>query len=126
MGLCYNLYMIKNFIFSAVGIVITAYILKSGVHFDSPDTLTFAKNVLLVTIILSLVNTLIKPIISIVSIPINIVTIGLFSVVINGFMVYITDRLVSGFTVHSFLYCIYFAIVLSIIHFGLSLFNKKD
>ena len=118
--------MIKNFIFSAIGIALTAYILQSGVHFDHTTTFIFVENILLVTIILAIVNTLIKPVISIISLPINIVTLGLFSIVINGFMVYIVDRLVSGFTVDSFLYCIFFAVILSIMHFGLSIFNRED
>lgn len=118
--------MIKNFIFSVIGIALTAYILKSGVHFDNTSTVVFVQNLLLVTIILAIVNTLIKPIISIISLPINIITLGLFSIVINGFMVYIVDRVVAGFSVDSFLYCIYFAIVLAIIHFGLSIFNRED
>lgn len=99
----------------------TSYITKVGV----PIILSFYTGLtaLLVALVLAIINNTIKPIISIVSIPINIVTLGLFSFVINGAMILLAAYIVPGFAIPSLLMAIYFAIVLSVINWVLHIFE---
>jgi putative membrane protein len=69
---------------------------------------------LLVAIVLAFLNTFIKPILTILTIPITVVTLGLFLLAINAFLVIIAGRLVSGFHVSGFWWALFFGLVLSI------------
>ena len=70
---------------------------------------------LIVAIVLGFLNAFIKPILTILTIPITIVTLGLFLLVLNVLMVYLTDYLVSGFHVTGFIAALLFSIVVSIV-----------
>ncbi len=75
---------------------------------------------IIVALVMSLLNTFVKPVLKLLSIPITIITLGLFSLVINVGIVYLCARLVDGFTVHGFLHPLIFGFVLSIINSILS------
>lgn len=111
----------RYIIIRTIGILIASYITKVGV----PIVLAFStgSTALLVAIVLAIINHTIKPIISIISIPINVVTLGLFSFVINGAMILLAARLVPGFVIPSLLMAIYFSIVLAIINWVLHIFE---
>lgn len=68
---------------------------------------------LIAAIILGVINAFIKPIILIFTLPINLLTLGLFTFVINGFVLMITASLVSGFEVRSLLDAIIGAVIIS-------------
>lgn len=68
-----------------------------------------------VVIALALLNTFVRPIISLFSLPITILTLGLFSLVINAIIVLLADYFVSGFVVNGFFSALFFSIVLSIL-----------
>lgn len=57
---------------------------------------------LVAALILGLINALIRPIIILLTLPINIVTIGLFTLVINALMFWLASTIVKGFTVSGF------------------------
>jgi putative membrane protein len=80
---------------------------------------------LLVAVIFSLVNTFIRPILRIITLPITAVTLGLFLIVINAFMLlltgWISDQLELGFMVNGFVPALLGAIVISIVSWVLSL-----
>lgn len=92
----------------AVAVWVAAYIIP-GVEIDSFQSL------LIVSLILGAVNAFIKPILVLLTLPLTIVTLGLFLLVINGLLVLLVDSLVPGFTVGSFLIAILFSIVVSLI-----------
>jgi putative membrane protein len=69
----------------------------------------------LVAISLAVMNTLVKPVLVFLTLPINILTFGLFILVINGLLVLVVDSLIPQFTVNSFLSGLLFSIILSII-----------
>lgn len=73
--------------------------------------------------ILWLVNIIIRPVVQIVSLPLTILTFGIFSLVVNAAMVGLTGFIVAGFAVHGFLYCLLIAIIISIA--GAALAPKK-
>jgi len=70
-------------------------------------------------LILAVVNILIKPIISIISLPITILTLGLFTLIVNGLMVYIALKLTPDISV-TFGVAILAAIVIGILNFAIN------
>ncbi|RQD75597.1 MAG: phage holin family protein [Candidatus Syntrophonatronum acetioxidans] len=81
---------------------------------------------LLAALVLGLVNAIIRPIISILTLPLNILTLGLFTFVINGFMLWVVSTTMTGFYVENvFFVGILGAIVMSIIS-GILTFLIKD
>ncbi len=113
-------------IIRTISVLFTSYITKVGVPLAfSTLTLAFgtAWIALLTALVLAIINHTIKPLFMLVSIPINLVTLGLFSFVINGLMILLADRLVPEFDVPSLLMAIYFAVVLSIINWILHIFS---
>jgi putative membrane protein len=67
-----------------------------GVHFNSPTTL------LLAAILLGVVNAIVRPIVFILTLPLTIVTLGLFLLVLNAGMVALVAWILPGFRLHSF------------------------
>lgn len=96
-------------IINTLAVLFTAYILP-GIH------LSGFWSALFVAIVLGIVNAIIRPIIFILTLPINILTLGLFSFVIMGLMVYLVSALVPGFKVDNFGWAILFALIVSIIN----------
>lgn len=70
---------------------------------------------IVVAIILGVVNAVIRPLLVLLTLPINIMTLGLFSLVINAAMVMLVDAMISGFSVEGFWSALIFSIVLSIV-----------
>jgi len=103
-------------------------LLVSGIHFVGGDTTPQRVGVIfVVAVIFGVVNAFIKPIVQILSIPLYVLTLGLFHVVINALMLWITSW-ISENTTHWGLYiddfwwtAIWAAIVLSIVSWLLSL-----
>jgi len=70
---------------------------------------------LIAAIVLGIVNTLVRPILFVLTLPFTIVTLGLFLFVINAAMVGLTAFLIPGFSVHGFVPALLASIVLSIV-----------
>jgi putative membrane protein len=68
----------------------------------------------LVAVALAFLNAIVKPILTILTIPITIVTLGLFLLVINALMILFAERLVPGFHVSGFLTALFFSLILSL------------
>lgn len=104
-----------------VAILITSYITNVGVSLSySLNTLWVA---LLSVVVLAIINHTIKPIIHIITLPINALTLGLFSFVINGAMIYLASFIVPGFFIPGILMAIIFSVVLSVVNFALHVFT---
>jgi putative membrane protein len=69
-----------------------------------------------VAVLLALVNTFIKPLIIILTLPLTILTLGLFIWVINAWMLMLIDKLVEGFKVHSFWWALIFSLFISVVN----------
>lgn len=116
----------KYLVFRTLAVLITSYFTKVGVPlvFTSVAfTLSTTWTALIVAVILAVINHTIKPLFMIVSIPINFVTLGLFSFVINGLMILLADKLIAEFSIPSLLMAIYFSIVLAIVNWVLHIFE---
>jgi putative membrane protein len=70
-------------------------VLLPGISYDGG-----ARTLLTVTLVFGGVNLLIKPVLKSLSLPIEIATVGLFTVIINGAMLLLVSKLVIGFTIH--------------------------
>ncbi len=73
-------------------------------------------SIIVLSIVLTFANMYIKPVIKFISLPINILTLGIFSLFINAIIVHISFSLVSGARVSSFITSIIVAFCLSIIN----------
>lgn len=81
---------------------------------------------LVVAAILGFINTIIKPVISILTLPLNILTLGLFSLVLNGLFFLLIANIVTGFQVEGFKAAFIGALVVSVINWLGSKILKKD
>ncbi|WP_172919871.1 phage holin family protein [Capnocytophaga canis] len=70
---------------------------------------------ILVAFVLSILNVLVKPVLAIISIPITILTLGLFMFVINAVIILLAAQLVEGFKVNGFLGALLFSLCLSLV-----------
>ncbi len=116
--------MMKSFmarwIVSALSIFFTAKMLAS-VSVSGIGATLFA------AVILGMVNLFLKPIVLLLTLPINFLTLGLFTLAINGFMLYITAAIVPGFEVRGFFGSIIGAVILSIFNMILTnIFDIED
>lgn len=84
-----------------------------------------ASGAIITAIVMGIINTCVRPIIRIFALPITLVTLGLFSLVINAFMILLVDYFVDGFHVNGFWYALLFSVVLSIVNFILSPLHPK-
>ncbi len=87
--------LIARWIINAAALLLVAY-LYPGVHVESFGT------ALVAALVLGLVNALIRPILVILTLPVTILTLGLFLFVINGLLFWLVADLVRGFTVAGF------------------------
>ena len=71
--------------------------------------------VLLAAIVLGIINASIRPIFMVLTLPVNVLSLGLFTFVINGFMLKLTSMVVAGFEVSGFWAATLGALVLSVI-----------
>lgn len=74
-----------------------------------------AKTTLLVALVLALLNTFIKPILVILTIPLTILTLGLFLIIINILIVFLATKIVSGFTVDGWISALLFSLIVAIV-----------
>lgn len=98
-----------NLLLSGIAVLISAYVIP-GVQVDG----FFAAVV--VAIILALVNAFVRPVVGLLTLPINVVTLGLFSFIITALMVMLTAMIVPGFEVSGFLAALLFGVVLSLVN----------
>lgn len=80
-----------------------------GVSADSSQAVVIA------ALVLGLLNTFFKPALIGLTLPLNLMTLGFFTLIINGFMFYVTSKLVPGFNILDFWAAFWAAIIFSII-----------
>ena len=102
------IYFLIKLIVVTLAIMITGYLLK-GIEVKGFFP------ALIAALILGIVNAFIRPTVIFFTLPINIVTLGLFTFVVNGFMLWLTGAIVPGFKVKGCLPAIIGAIFISII-----------
>jgi putative membrane protein len=80
-------------IFAALGLWVAAYLVP-GVRFDSTGSLILA------AVLLGVVNAFVRPVVFVLTLPLTVLTLGLFLLVVNAAMIGLVSLLVHGFHVH--------------------------
>ncbi len=112
-----------GFIIRLIGTAIVVFFCTSILDGVKIDTFLTA---LLVAFVLGLINAIIRPVLMILTLPINIMTLGLFSLVINALMIMLVDLIVPGFTIDNFLWALGLSILMSVVSGILSLLLPDD
>ena len=73
------------------------------------------KSALVVAIVLGIINAVVKPVLLLLTLPINFLTLGLFTFIVNALMILLTSYIVEGFDVASLLPALLFSILISIV-----------
>lgn len=93
---------------SAVAVMVASYILP-GI-----SVLNFS-TALVVAVVLGVINMFVRPILVLLTLPVTVLTLGLFLFVINALMVMLVAKLVPGFKVSGFWWALLFSLVVSIV-----------
>jgi putative membrane protein len=104
---------IVRWIISALGVLIISA-LFDGIQVDGVGW------AFITALFLGIFNALIRPALLVLTLPINVLTLGLFTLVINGLMLWLTGKLLAGFSVQGFWPAIGGALILSIISMAAS------
>lgn len=99
---------IINWIIVTLAVLAAAYILP-GVSIASFWV------ALIVALVIGILNTLVKPILIVLTLPINILTLGLFVFIINAVLILLASAVVPGFDVDGFWWALLFSIILALI-----------
>ena len=110
---------ILRILLSALAVVVLAKILP-GVGVDTYTT------AIIVAVVLSLLNFIVKPILVILTLPVTIITFGLFLLIINAIIILLADNLIAGFTVNSIWWALLFSLLLSFLQSILFSLLKGD
>jgi putative membrane protein len=105
--------LLLRWIVSALVIMVAAYLLP-GVHMASFWT------ALVLALVLGILNVLVKPLLVVLTLPITLITFGLFLLVINALLVLLASHIVPGFRVDGFWWALFFSILISIINMVVS------
>ena len=108
-----------HWLVTALALWITAYILP-GVQVGSWQTLAVA------AVVLGLFNAVIRPILVVLTLPITVLTLGLFYFLVNGFTFLLVAKLVPGFEVATYWWAVLGAIIVSVISWFVGGFAAAD
>ena len=101
---------IIHFLVSALAIIIASYLLP-GAHV-SGITAAFV-----LAVVLGAINLTIRPVILLLTLPLTIITLGLFALILNGLLIMLASSIVPGFSVDSFWWAFLFGIVLATVNY---------
>ncbi len=114
---------IRGFVYrwlvNAFALAVSAWIVK-GIEVHGVLSLFFA------AMVIGVLNAFVRPLVIILTLPLNILTMGLFTFVINGLMIMMASKVVRGFIVADFWSALVGAIFLAIISFLINLFVADD
>lgn len=100
--------MLVNLFVSSLAVFITGYLLP-GVKLESFTT------AIVVAVVLGIVNAIVKPILVLFTLPLTLLTLGLFQFVINGLLILFVDAVVPGFSVINFGWALLFSLLISLV-----------
>ena len=120
------MFILLRLIINAVALLITAWIVP-GIHLGAagPHPTKYDwTTLLIVALIFGVLNAVIRPIVILLSLPLEIITLGLFTFVINAFMLLLTSWIAQGmglgFRIDAFLPALIGALIISVVSFVLS------
>lgn len=92
----------------AVALYLTSLMVQ-GIFFDT------VASVILAAMVLSILNAILRPILMVLTLPVNLITLGLFTFVVNGFLLKVTAFLVPGMDVAGFWTATLGALILTVV-----------
>jgi len=101
--------LLRNLLINTISIFAVAYIL-SGIQVDSFVT------ALIVAVVMAILNVTLKPFLIVVTIPITVITFGLFLLVINVLVLYAAEALIDGFHIAGFWWALAFSFLVSFVN----------
>jgi len=101
-----------------ISIILTSYLID-GIYVRSFASALFA------ALVLGILNALFRPILLIITLPINILTLGLFTFVINALLLKMVSGVVPGFYVHGFFSAVFGSLLISLVSWLLSSFVNE-
>lgn len=107
-----------HWLLAAIAIGVAAYLI--------PGVAVTLLGALVLAVVLGIINTFIKPVITLLTLPITIVTLGVFSLVVNALFIMLAALLVPGFSVGGFWSALLFAIVLFLVNTFFHILSKND
>ena len=110
--------LILIWIFNAIALLAVAYLLP-GIHVDG------FISALIAALLLGLINTLLRPLLILFTLPVTVLSLGLFILVINGLLFWFAGSVLKGFEVNSFWAGMVGALLYSAFSFVLSLFLRQ-
>lgn len=102
--------LLLRWVINAVGIAFASYIIR-GIEVQGP------RSIFVAAAVLGIFNALLRPLLLVLTLPINILTLGLFTLILNGLMLWLVGTVVKGFEVHGFLPAVAGALIISVISF---------
>lgn len=109
-----------------LGWAINALCLLALPYLLSAVTVKDFTTALIAALVIGLLNVFIRPLLLVLTLPITLITLGLFTLVLNGLMFWLAARWVDGFGVASFGWAIVAAIVYSLISWAISSLLLRD
>jgi|SRR5699024_2747779 len=103
--------LIVSLLVNAVVLLILGYLLK-GVELKSFGSAIW------VAILLALINTFVRPVVLFFTIPLSIITFGLFILVVNALMLMLVDALSDGIEIKSFWWALLTSLILAVLNLG--------
>lgn len=103
---------------SALSFLMVAFVVP-GIHIDSLWT------ALVIALLWGIIGVTLRPILLILTLPVTLITLGLFTFVINAFFLLLLSSIVKGFFVDGFLVALFGALALSGVHWALHLVFRK-
>ena len=97
-----------------INILFTTFFVLLLANFMPGVTVDSFYTALIVALVLGLLNIFVKPLLVLFTLPISIVTLGLFLLVINGIIIMICDALIDGFKIVDFIHALIFSLILSV------------
>ena len=110
------MYFIFRLLINMVAILIIAYFLPQFIQVENWIA------ALVAAFVLGVVNTFIRPLLVLLTLPLTVVTFGIFLLVINGLLLWLVSAIVRGFYVNGFLGALIGAVLISIVSWILSKF----
>lgn len=77
-------------------------------------------------LVLAILNTILRPILFFLTLPLNILTLGLFTLILNGFMLYLVDGLVDGIAIASFFWTVLASLCISLVSWAINSMIGED
>lgn len=99
---------LQRWIITTAAVLVAAHIVK-GIHYDSTQALLIA------TLVLGLLNAFLRPLLLLLSLPLLILTLGLFTIIINALLLLGVGGLIEGFHVDDFRSAFWGALIISVI-----------